>query len=169
MDALECLHSRRSIRQYTDEDVSAEQVRVLLDAAMIAPSGGNAQPWHFIVVRDKELLQEASRIHPYVGMAAKAPLAVLVCANLDEEKFAGLWVQDCSAATQNLLLAVNALGLGAVWTAVHTFEERVSACKKLFKLPEKIMPFSLLVIGHPKEAPARKSRYDAAKVHEDKW
>lgn len=169
MDIFECLHTRRSVRQYGDEPVSDEQVRILLDAAMIAPSGGNEQPWHFVVVRDKELLLKVSKTHQYIGMAAKAPLGVLVCGNLDEERYEGLWVQDCSAATQNLLLAATALGLGAVWTAVHPFAEREAACRELFNLPERVIPFSFLVIGHPKEAPARKSRYNEAKVHRERW
>lgn len=169
MDALECLHTRRSIRQYTEEPVSDADIGTILDAAMIAPSAGNAQPWHFIVVRNKEVLQKLSTVHPYVGMAARAPLGVVVCANIDEGKYEGLWVQDCSAATQNLLLGAQAVGLGSVWTAVYPFEDRVGALKEIFGLPEKVIPFSLVLLGYGKDKQERKSRYNAAKVHQEKW
>lgn len=169
MDALECLHSRHSVRQYTDEAVSDAEIKTMLDAAMIAPSAGNAQPWHFVVVRDRAMLNKVPAIHPYAGMAAHAPLGILVCGKLDEEKYPGFWVQDCSAATQNLLLAANALGLGAVWTGIYPVEERVAAFKKLFGLPESAVPLAFLVIGRPESAGQRRSRYSEAKVHLDKW
>lgn len=169
MDALECLHTRRSTRQYTDEPVSEENIRTMLDAAMAAPSAGNAQPWHFIVVRGKNMLDKITSIHPHAAMAARAPLAILLCGNLAEEKYKGFWVQDCSAATQNLLLAANALGLGAVWAGVYPVEERVAVFKELFALPGPVVPLSLVVIGHRQGEPARQSRYNAAKVHLEKW
>lgn len=169
MDIFECLHTRRSVRQYGDEPVSDEQVRILLDAAMIAPSGGNEQPWHFVVVRDKELLLKVSKTHQYIGMAAKAPLGVLVCGNLDEERYEGLWVQDCSAATQNLLLAANAIGLGGVWTGIYPLEERVEAFRRLLGVPSGVAPLALVLLGRIKNAGPRRSRYNEAKVHWDKW
>ena len=114
MDIFTALHTRRSIRQYTDAKIAKEDVRVLLDAAMIAPSAGNARPWQFVVVDDPALLAKVPDIHPYVGMAAGAPLGILVCGEPAAEKYPGYWVQDCSAAVQNLLLAAVGLGLGAV-------------------------------------------------------
>lgn len=169
MDIFTALHSRRSIRAYTDEDVSAEEIRALLDAAMIAPSAGNAQPWHFILVDDKKLLAEIPHIHPYAGMAAKAPLGILVCGDLSREKYPGFWVQDCAAATQNLLLAATGLGLGAVWTGIHPVEEREERFRALFALPEGIVPLALVVLGRPATAPESKSRYRKECVHRNRF
>lgn len=169
MDALECLHSRRSVRQYTEEAVSEEDIKILLDAAMSAPSAGNSQPWHFVVVRDRKLLNIVPDLNPYAGMSAKAPLGILVCGKLDEEKHKGFWVQDCAAATQNLLLSATALGLGAVWTGVYPVEDRVESFKEVFNLPEGVVPVSFVVIGHPKTAPAFKSRYNESKIHWNVW
>ena len=116
MDTLTAIHTRRSIRKYTDQPVTPEQVRTLLAAAMAAPSAGNQQPWQFVVVTDKDLLAQVGLLHPHVHMAPKAPLGILVCGDTRAEKYAGYWVVDCSAAVQNLLLAAHDLGLGAVWT-----------------------------------------------------
>lgn len=169
MELFTALHSRRSIRQYTDEAVSAEDLRVMLDAAMIAPSAGNAQPWQFIVIDDKALLARIPGIHPYAGMAARAPLAILVCGDLSREKYPGFWVQDCSAATQNLLLAATGLGLGAVWTGVYPPEDRVAAFKELFRLPEEVIPLALVVLGHPAAESGPKSRFAADRVHRNRF
>lgn len=169
MDALDCLHGRRSIRQYTEEPVSEENIRTILDAAMIAPSAGNAQPWHFLVIRDKAVMDKIPSIHPYASMASRASLGILVCGNPDEEKHKGFWVQDCAAATQNLLLACTAIGLGAVWTGVYPVEDRVLAFRELLGLPANIVPFSFLAIGHPKNDAILQSRYNEAKVHWDEW
>lgn len=169
MDALECLHSRRSIRQYTEEAVSDENIRTLLDAAMIAPSAGNAQPWHFVVIHDKTILDKIPSIHPYAGMASRAPLGILVCASPNEEKHKGFWPQDCAAATQNILLAANAIGLGAVWTGLHPVEDREQAFRELLGIPAEIIPMSFLVIGHPKNDGVYQSRFVDAKVHWNEW
>ena len=122
MDALEVIHTRRSIRDFTDAPITDEALRRMLEAAMAAPSAGNAQPWRFIVIRDRECLQRIPDIHPYAGMATRAALAVLVCADVTAEKFPGFWVQDCSAATQNLMLAARALNIGTVWCGIHPVE-----------------------------------------------
>ena len=167
MDIFEALHTRRSIRAYTDEAVSDEDIHVLLDAAMAAPSAGNSQPWEFVVIRDKALLREVPAINPYAAMAAKAPVAILVCGNPKAEKYPGFWVQDCSAAVQNLLLAVTGRDLGAVWTGIYPLEDRVTGMRNLFKLPEHIVPLALIVVGHPAAQPKHVSRYDDQKVHID--
>ena len=169
MDILTALHTRRSVRQYTDANISRDDVRVLLDAAMIAPSAGNARPWQFIVVDDPALLAKVPDIHPYVGMAAGAPLGILVCGEPAAEKYPGYWVQDCSAAVQNLLLAAVGLGLGAVWTGVYPVEERVSRFRALLSLPETIVPLAFIVIGHTNVAAEKKSRYEPEKIHHNGW
>jgi nitroreductase len=123
MEAFEAILSRRSIRKYLPTPVSEHDIHQLLDAAMNAPSSSNGQPWHFVVVSDRKLLDEIPRFHAYSGMLKEAPLAVVVCGDTSLEKTKGVWVQDCSAATQNLLLAARALGLGSVWLGVYPLED----------------------------------------------
>lgn len=166
---MEVILSRRSIRKYTDEPVSDEAVTELLRAAMAAPSAGNQQPWHFIVVRDRRSLEGIAAFHPFGGMAPQAQLAIVVCCDLDLEQRPGFWVQDCSAATENLLLAAHSLGLGAVWLGIHPRPERVEATKKLFALPDNVVPLAIVPIGHPAEHPDPADRYDPGRVHLDRW
>ncbi len=169
MDIITALHTRRSIRKFTDEPVSEEHLNILLDAAMIAPSAGNNQPWRFVVVDDKELLKQVPAINQYAQMAPASPLGILVCGDLKAEKYPGFWVQDCSAAVQNILLAATGLGLGTVWTGIYPREDRVDGFRKLFKLPDDIPPLALILVGHHTNAPDHKSRFDAAKVHRNTW
>jgi nitroreductase len=169
MDAMQAILSRRSIRRYTDKDVSDEVVKELLEAAMSAPSAGNEQPWHFVVIRDRQILNEIPKIHPHSGMLKEAPLAILICGDESLQKYKGYWVQDCSAATENLLVAVNAKGLGGVWLGVYPLEDRVVGIRKLLGMPENVIPFALLSIGYPDEQKPPAERYDESRVHHDKW
>ena len=169
MDALDAIFSRRSIRKYTAEPVTEEQITVLLKAAMAAPSAGNEQAWQFIVIRDRTLLDAVPAFHPYAAMVKQAPAAIVVCGDLSLEKFKGFWSQDCSAAAQNILLAATAQGLGAVWTALHPMADRVAGMRKLLGLPEHIVPLALIPVGHPAEHPGRADRFDAARVRKDRW
>ncbi|WP_432738705.1 nitroreductase family protein [Maridesulfovibrio sp. FT414] len=169
MDLFEAIYSRRSIRKYEDKPVSEELVKELLGAAMMAPSAGNAQPWQFIVVDDREKLDAVPAINQYAAMVKSAPLGILVCGDLSLEKYPGYWVQDCSAAIQNLLLAIHAKGLGAVWTGIHPIEERVAGFKKLFNLPESVMPLGFIVLGWPAQESKKKDRYNEERVHRNSW
>jgi len=144
MDALNAILSRRSIRKYTAQPVSEEMVRELLEAAMAAPSAGNEQPWHFVVMDDREILDAIPRFHPYSRMLEEAPMAILVCGDLELQKYEGYWVQDCSAATENLLIAAQAKGLGAVWLGVYPIEERVAGFRNLLGVPDHVIPFALI-------------------------
>jgi len=169
MEAIEAIHTRRSIRRYTDKKISEEIIREILKAAMQAPSAGNQQPWQFVVIDDRNLLEKIPSIHPHAQMAREAQLAVLVCGDLGLESIKGYWVQDCSAATQNLLLAAHALGLGAVWCGVYPREERVEEFRKLLELPKNIVPFALVPIGYPGEKKEREERFKVERVHRNKW
>lgn len=169
MDILTAIHTRRSIRTFTSAPVSEDAIKILLDAAMIAPSAGNAQPWRFVVVDDPALLAKVPAINPYAAMAPKAPLGILVCGDTASEKYPGYWVQDCSAAVQNMLLAALSQGLGTVWTGIHPMQDRVLAFQQLFQLPASLVPLGLVVIGHPAAEASHKSRYDAAKVRRNTW
>ncbi|MFC1745276.1 nitroreductase family protein [Candidatus Riflebacteria bacterium] len=169
MQTIEAIKTRRSIRNYRDEKVSDAKIMELLEAAMYAPSAGNQQPWHFIVVTKKELLVEIAEVHPYGKMAAMAPLAILVCCDKDLDKHTGFWVQDCSAATQNLLLAAHALELGAVWVGVYPREDRINSMQKIFNLPERIIPLNVVVIGYPAKGTQTAQRFKEERVHSNSW
>jgi len=169
MNTFDAIFSRRSIRKYTSQSVPEELVTEFLKAAMAAPSAGNEQAWQFIVIRDRALLDAIPKFHPYSAMLKYASVAILVCGDLSREKIKGFWVQDCSAATQNLLLAITARGLGAVWTALYPMEDRVAGMRKLLGLPDNIVPLSLVPIGYPDEHPGPVNRFDAARVHKDRW
>ena len=169
MEAMDAILSRRSIRKYTEGPVPDEVLNELLAAAMSAPSAGNQQPWHFVVIRERGILDEIPKYHPYSAMLKEASVAILVCGDLKSEKHKGYWVQDCSAATENLLIAVEAKGLGAVWLGVYPREERVAGIRKLLGLPEHIIPLSLIPVGYKGEQKPPANRYDASKVHHNGW
>jgi len=166
---MNSLFTRRSIRHYTKESLKQDTIEMLLKAAMAAPSAGNQQPWHFIIIQDRNILDEIPKVHPYAQMTSEAPLAILVCGDLRNEKHPGFWVQDCSAATENILIEACELGLGAVWVGVYPNEQRVAALSKLVGLPEKIIPLSLIPVGYPAEHKPPSERYDVAKIHYNKW
>ncbi|NMC83577.1 MAG: nitroreductase family protein [Armatimonadetes bacterium] len=169
MDTLTTIMTRRSVRQYTGEPVDPALIEQLLRAAMAAPSAGNQQPWHFVVVTERAKLDAVPEFHRHAWMSANAPLAILICADISHARYPDLWPQDCSAATQNLLLAAHALGLGAVWTGVYPKEDIMKGLRDLCLLPDDVIPFSLIVIGHPVEPAPTEDRYDAARVHDNTW
>lgn len=162
MDALEVIRTRRSVRQFQSGHklLSEEQLNIILEAGMLAPSAGNQQPWHFIVVKDRELLQGIPTVHPYAKMCNEASLALIVCGDHTKEKHKGFWVQDCSAATQNILLAIRALGLGAVWVGVFPREERVSQLKTFLNIPTHLTPLCIIPIGYPTLEQQKIERFD---------
>ena len=166
---LETIFKRHSVRTYADRQVEDELVEQVLRAAMAAPSAGNQQPWQFIVIEDRQTLKRVAEIHPYAKMAEKAPLAILVCGDLRMEVHVGYWVQDCSAAAENMLLAVQELGLGAVWVGVYPVEARIMALRELFDLPKEVLPLALIPIGYPAEKREPVSRYDRSRIHYGKW
>lgn len=170
MDVLAAIRTRRSIRAYTDEPVAEADIKEILTAAMYAPSGGDQQPWRFVVVDDPKLLEAIPTLHPHAAMAAKAPLAILVCADRAAEvKTSGYLPQDCAAAVQNMLLAAHALGLGAVWCSVHPKEDRQERFNRLFGLPEGVTAMALVVIGRPAQDVPQPERYDPKKVRRNRW
>lgn len=167
MDALEVIFTRRSIRKYTSEAVAAEDLKTILEAGMNAPSANNRQSWHFIVVDEREKLNAIMDVHPYSQMLAEAPNAIIVCGDTDVA--ARYWQQDCSAATQNILLTAKALGLGTVWLGVYPTAERTSEISQLFELPDNIKPLGIIALGHPAEDKGRVERYKEEKVHRNVW
>jgi len=169
MDAMDAIFTRRSIRKYTKQPVPDQLIKELLKAAMSAPSAHNEQPWHFIVIRDRHILDEIPKFHPYSRMLKEAPVAILVCGDEQLEKSKGRWPQDCSAATQNILIAAQAKGLGAVWLGIYPDDERVNDIRKLLSIPKHVIPLSLVSIGYPAEHKPPANRYKAERVHYDQW
>ena len=169
MDLFEALYTRRSIRSFTDVPVAEADLETLLRAAMAAPSAGNAQPWHFVVVTERAVLDAIPGIHPYAAMCKTAQAAVVVCAELSLEKYPGNWVLDCAAATQNLLLAARGLGIGSVWCGLYPQQERMAAMAGLLKLPEGVAPHALAVLGHPAQEFKKIDRFKPERVHRNGW
>ena len=169
MDTLEAIHTRRSIRKYEDRPVPDEAVEQLLAAAMTAPSARNGQPWQFIVIDDRALLDACADICPNAAMIRGAPMAILVCGDLDLEGSPGYWPIDCSAAVENMLLAARAIGLGACWCGVYPRPHRIDGLQKLFGLPERVIAHSLVVLGYPAEDSAKQDRYRIDRVRRNRW
>ncbi len=164
------IFERRSIRKYTEKDVPDWMVTELLKAAMSAPSAGNQQPWEFIIIKNRQTLDKIPAIHPYSQMLTGAPVAIVVCGDLKKERHAGYWVQDCSAAIENLLIEVQHLDLGAVWLGVYPREDRVDGIKKLLGLPDDVIPLAVISIGFPAEQKSPSvERFDENRIHLEKW
>ena len=169
---LENLMTRTSIRAFTDQPVADETVEQLLRAGMAAPTAVNKQPWAFVVVQDRAMLDQLREVHPNARMLATAQLAIVVCGDMTkalEGAAREYWVQDASAATENILLAAHGLGLGAVWTGVYPNEARVAAISEALGLPEEIIPLCVIPIGYPAESPAPKDKWKPENVHYDRW
>lgn len=169
--ALENIHSRKSVRQYTSEPVCEEHIQTILKAAMAAPSAVNYQPWRFVVISEREELDAMAEMLPFAKMLKNAPLAIVVCGETtwfdgQENPF---WSQDCSAATQNLLLAVEALGLGAVWTAAYPDPDRVEKISSYLNLPPNVKPLCTVPIGHPAGDDQPKDKWKPENIHYGKW
>jgi nitroreductase len=165
-ERLNIIFSRRSIRRYTVEPISDTDIQSLLEAGMAAPSGSNQKPWHFVAVTDKATLRALADAHPYGKMMATAALGIAVCG---DPAISDWWVQDCSAATENILVAAVGLGLGAVWIGCHSRPEREQAIRGVLGIPKSIGVLSMLAIGHPGEEKEARTQFDAAKVHRDRW
>lgn len=169
MDAIEAILSRRSIRMYIKKNVPKELINKFLEAAMSAPSAGNEQPWHFVVINNTQILTKIPTFHNHAEMLKEAALGILVCSDKNLEKHKGMWIQDCSAATENMLITVQASGLGAVWLGVYPRKERIDGLRNLLNIPEHIIPFSLVSIGYPAEEKPKANRYNESRIHYNKW
>jgi len=168
MEALEAIFSRKSVRQYVaDKPVEQEKIDLLVRAGMAAPSAMDRRPWEIVVFSDREAMDQLSESLPYAKMLKQAPMAIIVCG--DREKSEHNWYIDCSAVTQNILLAAEALGLGAVWTGVYPGQERVDLVSAALGLPENIIPLNVIPIGYPDGEQQAKDKWDESKVHYNKW
>jgi nitroreductase len=169
MDALEAILTRRSIRRYTSEPVTDNQLNKLLECAMYAPSAVNKQPWHFIVFRDRSVIDRIIQAHQNASMLSNAAVAILVCWDENLQHDLGYGPVDCSAATQNILLAAHAMGLGAVWVGIYPRQQRMEAIQKIFELPAHIKGFSIISVGHPDEKKMHPGRFNKSRIHSEKW
>lgn len=165
-DAIENIMSRKSVRKFLDRKVEEEKVLTLLKAGMAAPTGKNVQPWEFVVVTDRAALDSMAAALPYAKMLTEAPLAIVVCGDTTKSSY---WYVDCSAATENILLAAEALGLGAVWTAAYPYEDRMSVVMKETALPEHIKPLCVIPVGYPAMPHSPKDKFKESKIHYNKW
>lgn len=159
--------NRKSVRKYSNKPVEQDKIDLIVKSAMSAPSAKNLQPWELLVVTDKNLLKQIAKYIPNASYSKKSQFAIIVCGDKNvSEKF---WVQDCSAATENILLAVESLDLGAVWCAVYPYEDKVEKIQKLFKLPDNIVPLNVIPVGYPKKKETPKQKYNPKKVHTNSW
>ncbi len=169
MDCLEAIGTRRSVRKFSDAGVSDAEVETLLRAAMAAPSAGNQQIWRFVVVRDAETRARLAEATPYGAPMGRAALGIVVLADTDAETFPGNWANDCAAATENLLLAAHAMGLGACWLGVHPGDEREAAVGEIVGVGGGMRPYCMIAIGRPEGPGPQVDRYNAEKVRVDRW
>jgi len=161
---LDLIQSRRSIRKYTSEPITDADVQTMLEAAMAAPSASNIKPWEFVVVRERALCRKLADTHAYSKMAADAAVVFVICGR---ESASHHWVEDTSAATQNLLLAAAGLGLGAVWIACYPSVEREAYVRQVLGLPDSLRVLCLVPAGHPAEEKAPRTQFDPERVHYD--
>lgn len=169
---LNNIHSRKSVRHFTDEKVSKEQLITLAKAAMAAPTARNSQPWQIIAIDDRAVLDSLCEVLPYAKMLKQAPAAMLVCGDMTkaiEGEGRQFWIQDCSAATENLLLAAEGMGLGAVWTAVYPDNERLEGVYKVLNLPSYIIPLNVIPIGYPTGEDMHKIKWNEESFHYNGW
>ena len=169
MEKLDFILDRRSIRRFTDRKIETDVLKAILTAAMYAPSAVNRQPWHFLVIDDRRLMEEIMEIHPYARMLQTASHAVVVCGDEQLQHGEGYWVVDCGAATENLLLAAQCLGIGTCWVGLHPREERKISFSRLLHLPSHIQPFAMVAMGYPDEHKPRPERFHAGKVRYNDW
>ncbi|MBU5425847.1 nitroreductase family protein [Tissierella pigra] len=169
MDVLKAIMTRRSIRRFTGEVITNEQIDTLLRAGFQAPSAHNMQPWHFVVLKNKELLQEVSEFHKYAQMLPNAGCGIVVCGDEEKQPARGFLVEDCAAAIQNILLASHGIGLGAVWCGLYDSSDLVNSMKEVLGLPSNIIPIGMVVVGNKDEEKEPSNNYHDGKIHYDKW
>jgi nitroreductase len=170
-DAITVIHERKSVRSFTGDPVRKEDLDTIVRAGMAAPSAVNMQPWSFIIVTERPLLDELRLALPFARMLDKAAAAIVVCA-LPEKAHGGrseFAILDSAAASQNILLATEALGLGAVWTAVYPEEDRMKAVRRILKMPANVLPINVIPVGRPTGADKPKDKWKPGNIHRETW
>lgn len=169
METLQAILTRRSIRRYTPHPIAEDQIETIIRAGMYAPSAVNKQPWHFIVFRNVSTIEKIVEVHPNASMLQHAAAGILVCWDDELQHDTGYGPVDCSAATQNMLLAAHSLGIGAVWVGIYPRPQRIEVVHKVFRLPIHIKPFSILSLGYPAEEKPQPDRFMPARIHNETW
>lgn len=169
METIEALLTRRSIRKYKNQPVEKDKIEIILKSAMYAPSAMNLQGWHYVVIDDKVMMEETIKSIPHAELLRQTPAAILVCGDAGVEKNESWMIQNCSAAIQNILLAAHGLGIGTCWIAIHGMDEIVKNVAEQFKLPENVIPISLITLGYPDESVSAEDRFRKEKIHYNKW
>lgn len=171
-DFLKPIFTRKSVRQFTGQMITEDQLETLVRAGMAAPSAVNRQPWMFFAVNDRSLLDNMGTRLPYAKMLLQSTAAIVVCGNM-EKALDGwqqdFWIQDCSAATQNILLAAEAMGMGSVWTAVYPAEDRVEIVRKALGLPSHLIPLNVLPLGYPEGIQKAKDKWKPENMVWNRW
>ena len=171
-DTLKTIFSRKSIRSYKDEPVSREKLEMLIKAGMAAPTAVDKRPWEYIVITDRKVLNQLADALPYAKMVSTAAAAIIVGGDV-RKQWGGLesdyWIMDCSAATENILLAAESMGLGAVWTAIYPEDARIRAVRQILGIPPHIVPLNLVPVGVPAGREKPKDKYNPAQIHWNRW
>lgn len=170
-DALTAILTRRSIRDYTAHPVPEELIKLLLEAGQAAPSAFGERSTEFVVINDRKILDEIFKLNSKALQLKKASTAIVVCGNQTKEKNKGqgYWVLDGATASENILIAAHALGLGAVWTAIYPYQDRIPKVQQILSLPAEVIPLNIIPVGYPAEKKVREKLYDASRVHTNKW
>ncbi len=166
---MDVVATRLHVRKYSDRAIAKDAIRTLLHAAMAAHSEGDERPWHFIVVEDSITRRRVAETHLAAYIVLQAPVVIVVCGDPALQKHPGFWVQDCAAATENILIKAQAMGLGAMWLGIHPVEGRVQQIRGILDLPPTVIPFSLTTVGYPAEHNGLNCQYDASRVHFNRW
>jgi nitroreductase len=170
-DALNVIHNRKSVRNFTGESVTQDQLEILLKAAMAAPSAVNCQPWEFVVVTDRKTLDKLGDVLPYAKMIYKAGAAIIVCGvpSKAHKQMVEYAVIDSALASQNILLAAEAIGLGAIWTAAYPYLDRMKSVSSILNIPSNTIPLNVIPIGHPTGEDKPKEKFNPNKIHRERW
>lgn len=165
--ALSAIYNRKSVRNFIkDRPVSDEDVQALIKAGMSAPSGKDTRPWEFVIINDRAILDKMAEELPTAKMLSQAPMAIVVCGDTIRSSY---WYLDCSAATENILLAAEAMELGGVWTAAYPYRDRMATVIKHTNMPAQVLPLVVIPIGYPMGNHSVKDKYDEKKIHMNKW
>lgn len=169
---LQVIHSRKSVRHFTDRPVSEADLETLVRAGMAAPTGKNLQPWSFFIVTDRDILDALAAELPTAKMVTDAPAAIVICGDLklaDTTTYKNYWVMDCSAASENILLAAEAMGLGACWTASFPYEDRMETVRNNLNLPGHLIPLNVIPVGYPEGMESPKNKWMPSKIYRNRY
>jgi len=170
MDVFDAIITRRSIRKFVLKDIPAEDVNKILKAGMYAPTSGNQRPWQFVVIKEREMFNRFIEAYPYSKkMLPDVPVAIMVCFDKNREQYEMRWQMDCANATLSMLLAAHGLGYGGLWLEIYPIEERIKQLQESFEMPDTVIPFALVTIGHTAEEKTPVDRFEEGLVHYNKW